>query len=118
VSSSRERSELRADAATRSIDESVAGLEREIGTLGDLLEDPLSAEQYEEVLDSIASRQLRALLGHLTGRERDVIDSRFGFQCPSEKLTAIGSRLGISAERVRQIEERALTKLRQGADPS
>ncbi len=106
---------LRADAATRSIDEPVAGLEGEIGTLGDLLEDPLSAEQYEEVLDGIAGRQLRALLGHLTEREREIVDARFGFERPAEKLTAIGSRLGISAERVRQIEERALTKLRQAS---
>jgi RNA polymerase sigma factor (sigma-70 family) len=93
----------------------VAGLEGEIGTLGDLLEDPLSSDQYEEVLDSIAGRQLRGLLGHLTERERDIIDSRFGFERPAEKLTAIGSRLGISAERVRQIEDRALTKMRQGS---
>ncbi len=106
---------LRADAATRSVDEPVAGLEGEIGTLGDLLEDPLSAEQYEEVLDGIAGRQLRALLGHLTGREREIVDARFGFDRPAEKLTAIGSRLGISAERVRQVEERALTKLRQAS---
>jgi RNA polymerase primary sigma factor len=104
---------LRADASTRSIDEPIGGLEGEIGTLGDLLADPLSNDQYEEALDSIAGQQLRALLGHLTGRERDIIDSRFGFERPAEKLTAIGSRLGISAERVRQIEGRALTKMRQ-----
>jgi RNA polymerase sigma factor (sigma-70 family) len=106
---------LRADAATRSIDEPVAGLEGDIGTLGDLLEDPLSADQYEEVLDSITGRQLRALLAQVTEREREIIGSRFGFGRPAEKLTAIGSRLGISAERVRQIEERALTKLRQAS---
>ncbi len=105
----------RADAATRSIDEPVAGLEGELGTLGDLLGDPLSTDQYEEVLDSIAGRQLRALLGHLTEREREIVDARFGFERPAERLTAIGSRLGISAERVRQIEERALTKLRQAS---
>jgi RNA polymerase sigma factor (sigma-70 family) len=106
---------LRTDGSTRSIDEPSAGLNGEMGTLGDLLEDPLSTDQYEEVLDSIAGRQLRALLGHLTERERDIVDSRFGFERPAEKLTAIGSRLGISAERVRQIEERALTKMRQGS---
>lgn len=106
---------LRADAGTRSFDEPLAALEGEIGTLGELLEDPLSADQYEEVLDSIAGRQLRALLGHLTEREREIVDSRFGFDRPAEKLTAIGSRLGISAERVRQIEERALAKMRRGS---
>jgi RNA polymerase sigma factor (sigma-70 family) len=106
---------LRADASTRSIDEPIGGLEGEIGTLGDLLADPLSSDHYEEALDSIAGRQLRALLGHLSERERDIIDSRFGFERSAEKLTEISSRLGISAERVRQIEERALTKMRQGA---
>jgi RNA polymerase sigma factor (sigma-70 family) len=105
---------LRADASTRSIDKPIGGLEGEIGTLGDLLQDPLSNDQYEEALDSIAGQQLRALLERLTERERDIIDSRFGFERPAEKLTAIGSRLGISAERVRQIEERALTKMRLG----
>lgn len=106
---------VRADASTRSTDEPIGGLEGELGTLGDLLEDPLSNDQYEEALDSIAGRQLRAVLEQLSERERDIIDSRFGFERPVEKLTAIGSRLGISAERVRQIEERALTKMRQGS---
>jgi RNA polymerase primary sigma factor len=106
---------LRADASTRSLDEPIAGLEGEIGTLGDLLEDPLSTGDYDDVLDSIAGRQLRALLGHLTDREREIVDSRFGFDRPAENLSAIGSRLGISAERVRQIEERALAKIRHGS---
>jgi RNA polymerase sigma factor (sigma-70 family) len=109
---------LRADASTRSIDEPIGGLEGEIGTLGDLLADPLSDAQYEQALESVAGQQLRALLGHLTEREREIIDSRFGFERPTEKLTDIGSRLGISAERVRQIEERALTKMRQGGERS
>jgi RNA polymerase sigma factor (sigma-70 family) len=106
---------VRADASTRSTDEPIAGLEGELGTLGDLLEDPLSNDQYEQALDSIAGSQLRALLEHLSERERDIIDARFGFDRPVENLTAIGSRLGISAERVRQIEERALAKMRQGS---
>jgi RNA polymerase sigma factor (sigma-70 family) len=104
---------LRADASTRSLDEPITGLEGEIGTLGDLLEDPLSNDEYEETLDAIAAEQMRALLTHLTEREREIVDSRFGFGRPAEKLTAVGARLGISAERVRQIEERALTKMRQ-----
>jgi RNA polymerase sigma factor (sigma-70 family) len=106
---------LRSDASLRSLDEPVAGLEGEIGTLGDVLADPVSADQYEEVLDSIAGEQLLTLLTQLTERERDIVDSRFGFERPAEKLTAIGSRLGISAERVRQIEERALAKMRHAS---
>jgi RNA polymerase sigma factor (sigma-70 family) len=103
---------LRTDASMGRLDEPLRGLEGEIGTLGDLLEDPLSNDQYEEVLDTIAGRQLRALLAHLTDREHEIVNSRFGFGRPAEKLEAIGARLGISAERVRQLEERALSKLR------
>jgi RNA polymerase primary sigma factor len=104
---------LRADRRPRSLDEPVEGAEGEVGTLGDLLADPLSADDYEEVLDSIAGEQLRALLTRLTERERAIVDARFGFGRPSERLAEIGDRLGISAERVRQLEERALAKLRR-----
>ncbi|HXF97035.1 MAG TPA: sigma-70 family RNA polymerase sigma factor [Gaiellaceae bacterium] len=111
---------LAADAQTRSLDEPVAGSEGEIGALGELLADPLSGEEYEEVLDSIAGAQLRALLTRLTEREREVVRARFGFDRPPERLAEVGERLGVSAERVRQIEERALAKLRRsgGVEPA
>jgi len=104
-----------ADARVRSLDEPVAGSEADLGALGDLLEDPLSAEAYEQVIDAVAGEQLRALLSRLTEREREVVRARFGFDGDAEKLVEIGERLGVSAERVRQIEERALAKLRQAA---
>jgi RNA polymerase sigma factor (sigma-70 family) len=103
---------LRIDPRPRSLDEPVPGPEGELGTLGTLLEDPLAADDYEEVLDTLAGEQLRALLSRLTEREREIIDARFGFGRPKERLAEIGDRLGISAERVRQLEERALAKLR------
>jgi RNA polymerase sigma factor (sigma-70 family) len=104
---------LTADAVPRSLDEPVVGTEGEVGSLGDLLADPLSADAYEEVLDAIAGEQLRSLLGRLTERERDVVNARFGFDRPPEKLVEVGERLGLSGERVRQIEQRALVKLRR-----
>jgi RNA polymerase sigma factor (sigma-70 family) len=104
-----------ADARVRSLDEPVPGGEAELGSLGDLIEDPLSAEAYEDVLDALAGQQLRALLSRLTDRERDVVNARFGFEGEPERLVDIGERLGVSAERVRQIEERALAKLRHAA---
>jgi RNA polymerase sigma factor (sigma-70 family) len=103
---------IAADARARSLDEPVENMGGEIGTLGDLLEDPLSATAYEEVIDAVAGEQLRGLLSRLTDRERDVVNARFGFDGPAERLAAVGARLGVSAERVRQIEERALAKLR------
>jgi RNA polymerase sigma factor (sigma-70 family) len=106
---------LTADARPRSLEEPVENTGGEIGTMGDLLEDPLSAAAYEDVVDAVAGEQLRALLSRLTEREREVVQARFGLEVPTEKLTEIGERLGVSAERVRQIEERALAKLRGAA---
>lgn len=103
---------LSADARSRSLDEPIDNAEGELGTLGDLLEDPLSAAAYEDVVDAVAGEQLRALLARLTEREREVVQARFGFDVPAAKLSEVGERLGVSAERVRQIEERALAKLR------
>ena len=106
---------ITADARSRSLDEPIENTEGELGTLGDLLEDPLSADAYEEVVDAVAGEQLRALLARLTERERQVVQARFGFDAPAAKLTDVGERLGVSAERVRQIEERALAKLRHAS---
>jgi len=103
-----------ADARVRSLDESFDGSDGEVGSLGDLLADPLSAADYEDVIDNLAGQQLHALLSRLTDRERDVVRSRFGFDSDPEKLIVIAQRLGLSAERVRQIEERGLAKLRHG----
>ena len=104
-----------ADARERSLDEPIGSMDAELGTLGDLLEDPLSAAAYEDVVDAVAGEQLRALLSRLTDREREVVRARFGFDARAEKLSEVGERLGLSAERVRQIEERALAKLRSAA---
>ena len=109
------RSLRAADAQVRSLDETIDGSDGEIGSLGDLLADPLSAQAYEDVIDTVAGEQLRALLTRLTDREHDVVRARFGFDGDAERLVDIGERLGLSAERVRQIEDRALAKLRQSA---
>jgi DNA-directed RNA polymerase sigma subunit (sigma70/sigma32) len=45
------------------------------------------------------------------------VEARFGFGTPPERLADVGDRLGVSAERVRQIEERALAKLRHAGGP-
>jgi RNA polymerase sigma factor (sigma-70 family) len=103
-----------AERQVRRLDETVEGSDGELGSLGDLLADPLSAEAYEEIVDTVAGEQLRALLARLTEREHAVVRARFGFDGDPERLVDIGERLGLSAERVRQIEERALAKLRQG----
>lgn len=103
-----------ADAHVRSLDEPL-GHNDEFGSMGDLIEDPLSAEAYENVIETVASGQLRDVLSRLTEREREIVRARFGFDAAPERLVDIGERLGVSAERVRQIEDRALAKLRRAA---
>ncbi|HZO62931.1 MAG TPA: sigma factor-like helix-turn-helix DNA-binding protein, partial [Gaiellaceae bacterium] len=104
---------VRADQEARLLSEPVVGIEGEIGVLGDMIEDPLALERYDEVLDSIAGEQARELLGRLSEREREIVDARFGFGGREpERLVEAGERLGPSAERVRQIEQRAITEMR------
>jgi RNA polymerase sigma factor (sigma-70 family) len=102
---------LLADKQARSLSEPVENLNQELGTLGDLVEDPLSGEAYERVLDSIVGKELRDFLGCLSARDCKVISDRLGINGQERTLREIGEDLGISVERVRQIEERALAKL-------
>lgn len=103
-----------ADRTPRSLDQPFEGPSGEVGALGDLLADPLSAADYETVLDELAGTQVARLLTRLSARDRDVIRRRFGLDGHAqERLAEVGDRMGISAERVRQIEERGLAKLRK-----
>jgi RNA polymerase primary sigma factor len=99
---------LLAERPARSTDEPVEGA---VGTFGDLLADPLAEGEYERVLDAIGAQQLLALLSALSDRER----LRYGLEGEQQSLRAVGARLGLSAERVRQIEDRALGKLAAAA---
>lgn len=82
-------------------------------TLGDTLAaDAESPEQRLAVRDR--TRVLARLLQHLSEREQDVLSRRFGLGRPEEEtLQVISDDLGISRERVRQIEKTAIRKLQQ-----
>jgi RNA polymerase nonessential primary-like sigma factor len=81
--------------------------------LGDLLEtDDISPE--ETMMRESLQQELQDLLEELTSRERDVIQMRFGLgDGQTHSLAEIGKVLSLSRERVRQIESKALQKLRQ-----
>ena len=81
--------------------------------LGDLLEaDDASPEDL--LMRESLQKDLQNLLAQLTSRERDVIQMRFGLGHGSPySLAEIGRALDLSRERVRQIEAKALQKLRQ-----
>jgi RNA polymerase nonessential primary-like sigma factor len=81
--------------------------------LGDLLEtDDLSPEDL--LMRESLRKDLMTLMADLTDRERDVIQMRFGLDNGQPySLAEIGRALELSRERVRQIEAKALQKLRQ-----
>jgi RNA polymerase primary sigma factor len=99
----------------QSMDAPVQGPEGELGAFGELLADPLAADAYEQLLDHSEIEQIRALLTSLNERERMILRARYGLDGPEQSLRDIGERIGLSAERVRQIEQRALGKLRAAA---
>jgi RNA polymerase primary sigma factor len=109
---------LATERSPRSLHEPAGSDERELGTFGDLLVDPIAEDVYERTLAAIEVESLHGLLAGLSDRERLVLRARYGLDGDEQSLRDIGDRLGISGERVRQIERRALNKLsaRMGAD--
>jgi RNA polymerase sigma factor (sigma-70 family) len=103
---------LALERVPQSMDQPVQGAEGEVGAFGELLADPLAADAYEQLLDHSEIEQIRALLGSLNDRERMILRARYGLDGPEQSLRDIGERIGLSGERVRQIEQRALGKLR------
>ena len=69
----------------------------------------------EELVNKSQRNAIREILGELDGRERKVISCRYGLSkgTEPETLEQVGHRLGVTKERVRQIEVRTLEKLRR-----
>jgi RNA polymerase primary sigma factor len=81
--------------------------------LQDLIKDEVSPSPYDRVLTTEISQRLADILDTLTAKEALVIKMRFGLGGAKEStLEEIGSIMGITRERVRQIESQALKKLR------
>ena len=88
--------------------------EDEDSQLGDFVSDD-NATLPEEAAEKIALKEdIKRVLGNLTERERDVISLRFGLLDDRPRtLEEIGQMFGVTRERVRQIEAKALAKLRK-----
>jgi RNA polymerase primary sigma factor len=83
---------------------------------GDLIEDRNSLAPHEQTAEQARAKELAGALEQLNPRMRRVLSLRFGLNGESpQTLEEVGSQLGITRERVRQLETRALRELRTAA---
>jgi RNA polymerase sigma factor (sigma-70 family) len=95
-----------------SIDAPIRNSEEE--SMADLLEDTEATDPVDELHREHLTGSLDSLLAHLSDRERDVLSQRFGLAGkPSHTLQEIANLLGLSRERVRQIQAGAIARLRE-----
>ncbi len=87
--------------------------EEEDNHIGDFLEDKSQASPSESVMTGSLSEQTRKALATLTPREEKVLRMRFGIAERSDHtLEEVGQNFDVTRERIRQIEAKALRKLR------
>ncbi|MCL7453417.1 MAG: RNA polymerase sigma factor RpoD [Anaerolineae bacterium] len=93
-------------------------LETPVGTeedsyLGDFIKDETMPEPDDAASQQLLREQLRNILNSLNHRERQVLEMRFGLNDgQSHTLEEVGQAFGVTRERIRQIEAKALRKLR------
>lgn len=81
--------------------------------LGDFIEDESVVEPANAASKEMLRDQIRQILGFLTDREREVLEMRFGLNDGKDHtLEEVGQQFGVTRERIRQIEAKALRKLR------
>jgi RNA polymerase primary sigma factor len=82
-------------------------------SLHEVLSDGASAAPDEDALGRIDATRLEALLDNLSTRERQILAYRFGLDDGNlRSLAETGKMVGITRERIRQIEKRAIQKMR------
>jgi len=80
----------------------------------DLVEDENAITPYQDLEDKTVTGMLQDMVKHLDAREATILHYRFGLDGGSEKtLEEVGEKFGVTRERVRQIQNLALKKLRR-----
>ncbi len=107
-------SRLRAAAIRPSSLDAPLGDDQEGDRIADVVKDENSSTPYEQLEEKNKTSMLHELLDNLDPREAEILRQRFGLNGASEKtLDEIGHDFGLTRERIRQIQEIALKKLRR-----
>lgn len=89
----------------------------EDSVLRDFIEDEDSATPEESAASQLLKEQVQAILSTLSDREQKIIKMRFGLETgKSHTLEEVGQEFAVTRERIRQIEAKALAKLRKHKD--
>jgi RNA polymerase primary sigma factor len=104
---------LATERMPKAFEDRLSGNDPSSPTLGETLVDPVAEQAYERVLDGLEIDGMLDLTNELEERERMVIRSHYGLGQAPRTFSEIGTALGLTAERARQIEAAALAKLRQ-----
>jgi RNA polymerase primary sigma factor len=83
---------------------------------GDLFSDPSAADPAEQAAEAVERQEIRRALASLPARERRVLELRFGFDGEPATLEAIGKELGVSRERIHQLQDDAFARLAEELD--
>jgi RNA polymerase primary sigma factor len=91
--------------------------EDEDSVLGDFVEDEDMVSPVDSAADQLLKEQVQSILGTLSEREQKILKMRFGLDDgKSHTLEEVGQEFSVTRERIRQIEAKALTKLRKHKD--
>jgi RNA polymerase primary sigma factor len=89
--------------------------ESAVHTYSDIVPDENGFSPYEQLAAKTEAHIVRELIGTLNPRERGILEARFGLaDREPQTLDVIGKTFGLTRERIRQIQEVALAKLRRG----
>jgi RNA polymerase primary sigma factor len=91
--------------------------EDEDSVLGDFIEDEDGTTPEESATSQLLKEQVQAILSTLSDREQKIVKMRFGLENgKSHTLEEVGQEFAVTRERIRQIEAKALAKLRKHKD--
>lgn len=89
--------------------------EEEDSKLGDFIEDDKNISPEESTARQLLKDKIKEFLGDLSPREQKILRMRFGLEDgKTHTLEEVGQEFGVTRERIRQIEAKALTKLKKG----
>jgi len=108
-------SQLRTAAIRPASLDAPLGDEAESDTLGDVVEDDHMHNPYEDLEEKTVKKMLYSMLEHLNERESAILRYRFGMDDGGETRTLeeVGKKFGVTRERVRQIQNIALGRLKR-----